>query len=148
MLLYRFSSPPFHHIINEGHRYLVPRDDGHVLVGSCEEEVGFQLGTTPQMVDTLARWAQGMLPQLRSMQPIRTWSGLRPATFDGYPIIGRVPQVENLFVAAGHYRSGIHLAPATAQLIADLVEHKPPVVDPAPFAVGRMRGQHFESLSQ
>ncbi len=138
MLLYRFDSPRFRNIINEGHRYLVPRDDGHVLVGSCEEEVGFHLGTTDEMLAILARWAGGVVPELQSLQPVRSWSGLRPATFDGFPIIGRVPEVENLFIAGGHYRSGIHLAPATAEVIADLIQHKPPAVDPAAFAVGRM----------
>ncbi len=138
VLLYRFDSPRFRAVINEGHRYLVPRDDGHVLVGSCEEEVGFTPGTTPEMLAMLARWAGGVIPELQSLQPVQSWSGLRPGTFDGFPIIGRMPEIDNLLIACGHYRSGIHLAPATAEVIADLIQHQPPVVDPAAFAVGRM----------
>jgi glycine oxidase len=138
MLLYRLDTPRFRPVINEGHRYLVPRDDGHVLVGSCEEEVGFTPGTTSEMLATLAQWAGGVVPELQSLEPVKSWSGLRPGTFDGFPIIGRVPEIDNLLVAGGHYRSGIHLAPATAEVIADLIEQHAPIVDPAAFAVGRM----------
>lgn len=138
ILLYRFDNPRFRSIINEGHRYLVPRDDGHVLVGSCEEEVGFTPGTTPEMLGMLAAWAGDVVPDLRSLQPVKSWSGLRPGTFDGFPIIGRVPEVDNLLIASGHYRSGIHLAPATAEVTADLIQHQSPVVAPAAFAAGRM----------
>lgn len=138
ILLYRFDRPRFRAIVNEGHRYLVPRDDGHVLVGSCEEEVGFTSGTTPEMLEMLAQWAGGVVPELQTLQPVKSWSGLRPGTFDGFPIIGRMPEVDKLLVASGHYRSGIYLAPATAAVIADLIQHQAPVVDPAAFAVGRM----------
>jgi len=103
MLLYRLASPPFRSIVNEGHRYFVPRDDGHVLVGSGEEEVGFQNGTTPECLAMLAQWAQGLLPELAALKPVNAWSGLRPATFDGFPIIGVVPDAANLFVASGSF---------------------------------------------
>jgi len=142
VLLYRFDSRPFESVVNEGHRYLVPRDDGHVLVGSCEEEVGFQLGTTSEGLRMLAQWAAGVVPEIGGMQPVKSWSGLRPATFDGFPVIGAVPQVNNLYVASGHFRSGVHLAPATAVLVADLIERKPTSVDPSTFSVGRMVGQN------
>jgi len=141
MLLYRFASPPFRGVINEGHRYLVPRDDGHVLVGSSEEEVGFENGTTPECLSMLARWAESLLPEIATMEPVKSWSGLRPATFDGFPILGKVPEVANLFVATGHFRSGVHLAPATAELIADLVQRQPTKIDAAVFGVGRMLSQ-------
>ncbi len=138
MLLYRLPAPPFRSVVNEGHRYFVPRDDGHVLVGSGEEEVGFQNGTTPECLAMLAQWAEGLLPDLAAIKPVKSWSGLRPATFDGFPIIGRVPDAANLFVASGHFRSGVHLAPATAELVADLIQHKPTKVDASTFGVGRM----------
>ena len=144
MLLYRLPAPPFRSVINEGHRYFVPRDDGHVLVGSGEEEVGFQKGTTPECLAMLAQWAEGLLPDIAAMEPVKCWSGLRPATFDGFPIIGKVPDAANLFVASGHFRSGVHLAPATAQLIADLIEHKPTQVDASSFSVGRMLASRSE----
>jgi len=144
MLLYRLPRPPFKSVINEGHRYFVPRDDGHLLVGSGEEEVGFQNGTTPECLAMLARWAEGLLPEIAATEPVKSWSGLRPATFDGFPIIGAVPDATNLFVAAGHFRSGVHLAPATAELIADLIEQKPTKVDATTFSVGRMLAARSE----
>ena len=144
MLMYRFDEPLFPSVINEGHRYFVPRDDGHMLVGSGEEEVGFENGTTPECLAMLARWAEGLLPEIAEREPVKSWSGLRPATFDGFPIIGAVPDATNLYVAAGHFRSGVHLAPATAELIADLIEHKPTKVDAATFSVGRMLASRSE----
>ncbi|MGV3486746.1 MAG: glycine oxidase ThiO [Planctomycetaceae bacterium] len=138
ILMYRFDSPPLKRIVNEGHRYLVPRDDGRLIVGSCEEEVGFAKGTTAAMLESITQWAESILPCLSSMKPERSWSGLRPATFDGFPIIGKVPDVANLFIASGHYRSGIHLAPATAVVLADILEGRPAEVDIDPFRVARL----------
>ncbi len=138
MLMYRYAEAPLRHIINEGHRYLVARDDGRVIIGSCEEEVGFARGTTPEMLEPLARWAESILPSLIGMTPEKTWSGLRPATFDGFPMIGKLPNVGNLSIATGHYRSGIHLAPATATVMADLLLDEPLSLELAAFDAGRM----------
>ncbi len=85
------------------------RRDGHVLVGSCEEEVGLVKGTTPEMLQQLSQWGESILPSLAEQTPVHSWSGLRPGTVDGFPILGPVPQFESIWVAAGHYRSGIHL---------------------------------------
>lgn len=138
MLLYRLATAPLAPIVNEGHRYIVPRDDGHLLVGSCEEEVGFRHGTTSEMLDMLAGWAAGVLPRLAQMRPVASWSGLRPATFDGFPLLGPLPGVDNVIVAAGHFRSGIHLAPVTAETIADMVADRRPAIDPRPLAAARV----------
>lgn len=138
VLLYRFDTPPLTHIVNEGHRYLVPREDGRLLIGSSEEEVGFQKGTTAEMLEPLRCWAESILPSLVGRTPEKAWSGLRPATFDGFPMIGKVPDIDNLYVAAGHYRSGIHLAPATAVVLADMMCGSQPVLDTSAFSVGRM----------
>lgn len=137
MLLYQFDRPPFGCVVNEGHRYLVPRDDGTVLVGSCEEEVGFEEGTTPEILAMLTAWASGVFPELAGRQAVQAWSGLRPASFDGFPILGQVPDVENLYVATGHFRSGVHLAPATAERLADLIQGRSPKVESSAFDTGR-----------
>lgn len=137
MLLYQFDRPPFGCVVNEGHRYLVPRDDGAVLVGSCEEEVGFESGTTPEILAMLAEWASGVVPELIGREAVQAWSGLRPCSFDGFPILGQVPDVPNLYIAAGHFRSGIHLAPATAERIADLIQGRCPKVESSAFETGR-----------
>jgi len=138
MLMYHFPVAPLKRIVSEGHRYLVPRDDGRVLIGSCEEEVGFQKGTTAEMLGPLIQWAESILPSLVGMSPEKTWSALRPGTFDGFPMLGKVPDISNLYVAAGHYRSGIHLAPATACVVADMLSGTAPAVDISTFGVGRL----------
>ncbi len=138
MLMYRYPQPPMKHVINEGHRYLMARRDGHVLIGSCEEEVGLVKGTTPEMLEQLRQWGESLLPSLADQKPVQSWSGLRPATVDGFPIIGPVPQFESIWVAAGHYRSGIHLAPATAMAVADGIEGQTYPSELAAFSPGRM----------
>jgi small subunit ribosomal protein S2 len=144
MLRYRLAAPPFSCVVNEGHRYFVPREDGTLLIGSCEEEVGFEPGTTPEMLAMLRDWAVGMLPELADREPSDSWSGLRPAAFDGFPILGAIPEVSNLFVAYGHFRSGIHLAPATAERIADLIEGREPQLDLPELDAARARNTGSE----
>ena len=139
MLLLKSERRLFRPIINVGHRYLVPRDDGHLLVGSCEEEVGFVPGTTEQMIEALRSFAMALCPQLKRASEIRSWSGLRPMTFDGFPMIGRVPETTNVFVAAGHFRSGIHLSPATAVTLADVICGSQPAVSLDAFRVGKQQ---------
>jgi glycine oxidase len=137
MLLYRAEEKLLRHVVNEGHRYLVARDDGLLLAGSCEEEAGYEIVTTPKMISQLRDWAEGILPQLRECSLERTWAGLRPGSYDGMPYIGPVGSMENLFVAAGHFRAGLHLSCATAVAVADLMEGKQPAIDMNGFRVGR-----------
>jgi len=137
IMMYKFDAPPITHVINEGHRYFVPRDDGRVLIGSCEEEAGFAKATTEEMLEPLRLWAESLLPSLRGRVVEKQWCGLRPGTVDGFPIIGRAPGMKNLSIAAGHYRSGIHLAPITAVAVADLLFDAKNGIDLTPFGVGR-----------
>lgn len=139
MLLLRSIPQPLHAVVNVGHRYLVPREDGETLVGSNEEEVGFVEGTTPETLESLRQFAISLCPHLAGAEPSGSWSGLRPMTFDGFPMIGRMPGTSNLFVAAGHYRSGVHLSCGTAEVVANLVEGSDNVVDLAAFQVGKQQ---------
>ena len=141
------NKPILKSIVNVGHRYLVCRDDGHVLVGSCEEEVGFQLGTTSTQLDALRRFARETCPVLAQANEVASWSGLRPMTFDGFPMIGRVPDTDNVFVAAGHFRSGLHLSPATAVCVADMVTGKQPPIDLRAFQVAKQQSAGIENQS-
>lgn len=139
------DKPPLSGIVNMGHRYLVCRDDGRTLVGSSEEEVGFRLGTTEETLSELHRFARRVVPVLADAPIERSWSGLRPMTFDGFPMIGRVPDTERFYVAAGHFRSGIHLSCATAVTLADLMTGRTPAVDAEPFRVGKQQHAHASS---
>ena len=84
------------------------------------EEVGFRHGNTPEGIRFLLNAARQLAPQLEDCALEASWAGLRPATPDGLPILGRTP-LPNLFVATGHFRNGILLTPATAQLMADCI---------------------------
>lgn len=139
MLLLKTESPLLHSIVNVGHRYVVCRDDGHTLVGSTEEEVGFRPGTSESVLASLKQFATDLVPGLATAPVVGSWSGFRPLTFDAMPMIGGIPEADNVFVAAGHFRSGIHLSPATAAVIADLVAGNQPAVDLEAFRVGKQR---------
>jgi glycine oxidase len=112
-------------IVLQGPRYVVPRSDGRVLVGSTEEDVGFDRRTTAEAIASLLRLGASLVPALAGASVERCWAGLRPGSPDGLPFLGRVPGWSNLFVAAGHFRSGILLSPITAQLMKELLLGQP-----------------------
>jgi glycine/D-amino acid oxidase-like deaminating enzyme len=82
--------------------------------------------------------AQGICPELQDASVAEHWSGLRPGTADGLPILGKSP-LDGLIYATGHYRNGILLAPITAKLIAELVTRREVSIDLAPFSSERFR---------
>jgi glycine oxidase len=137
MLLYACEKMLFAHVLNEGNRYLVPRDDGRVLVGSTEEEVGFDKRTTPLALADLQAFATDLVPALKQAKLEQSWAGLRPATFDAFPYLGRLPGLKNAYVAAGHFRSGLYLSPGTAVVMSELLRGEPPQIDLAAFNAAR-----------
>jgi glycine oxidase len=137
MVLFRAAVPPIRHILNVGSRYLVPREDGHVLAGSTEEEAGFDKSTTPEAIAALIDFARQHVPALNEATVQQTWAGLRPGSLDGLPYLGPLPGLINGFVAAGHFRSGLFLSPATARVMGQLLRDEPPEVDLSAFDVLR-----------
>lgn len=109
------------HVVYGAGGYLVPRRDGRLLAGATVEDAGFNTEVTAEGVLSLRQSAERLLPGLAGREPDDKWAGLRPFAAGGEPVIGAVPGVSGLFVAAGHYRNGILLSPITAQLIADAV---------------------------
>jgi glycine oxidase len=105
--------------------YLVPRSSGKILIGATVEDVGFDKSVNPLVIDQLISAAAKYLPVLASAPIIQSWAGLRPGTPDGLPIIG-LTSTPHLFAATGHFRNGILLAPITAQIMADLLQGRPP----------------------
>lgn len=138
MLLFKLREMLWQPIINEGSRYIVPRRDGHVLVGSTTEEAGFDCQTTVDQINELQLFAEGLIPQLTIANRVKAWAGLRPATFDGLPFIGRISGCENVFVATGHFKIGLQLSTATAVALADQMDGRSSKIDLSPFAVSRM----------
>jgi glycine oxidase len=133
MLLFKLNPGALDTILYRNGLYLIPRRDGHVLVGSTLENVGFDKSTDPATRQRLHNAAAELLPALASVEPIQHWAGLRPGSPDNIPVIDRHPDCDNVFVNVGHYRYGVTLAPASAELLADVMEGKPPALDPAPY---------------
>ncbi len=133
MILYKLDPGALPCMLMHQGRYLIPRRDGHVLCGSTLEDVGFDKQTTEEALLDLRASAERLWPALRGVAPIRQWAGLRPASPNGIPFIGEVPNIKGLWVNAGQFRNGLVLAPASARLLADLMLGREPIVDPAPY---------------
>jgi len=103
--------------------YLVPRDDGRLLIGATVEEAGFDVRVTARGIEALLRAALEAVPAVADLTLAETWAGLRPGSPDGLPYLGETA-IAGYHVAAGHYRNGILLAPVTAIAIADALEGK------------------------
>lgn len=105
--------------------YLVPRADGRLLVGATVEEAGFDTRATVAGMRTLLHAAIEAAPALRDFTVSEMWAGLRPATPNERPFLGST-KLAGYFLATGHYRNGILLAPITATLLADEIQGKGP----------------------
>ncbi|HTY41827.1 MAG TPA: glycine oxidase ThiO [Thermoanaerobaculia bacterium] len=127
--------PPLPTIVATDDVYVVPRPDGTVLLGSTVERTGFRKEVTAGAVARLVAAAARLMPSVASAAYVTAWAGLRPSTPDGWPVLGESP-VPGLYFAAGHYRNGILLAPATARLLADVLTGGP-ARDLAAFSVER-----------
>ncbi len=135
MVKLRLEGPPLRTMVCSDEVYVVPRPEGTVLVGSTVELVGFRKAVTAEAVERLIAGAIALLPELRSAQFVSAWSGLRPGTPDGLPVLGE-SGVPGLFLATGHFRNGILLAPVTAKVMADLLTNGHPR-DLSAFSVAR-----------
>ncbi len=137
IVLLNLPQPLTCHIIESGPRYLVPRPDGRLLIGSTEEWAGFDKRNTAAALRGLLEFAESLVPSLASARFERAWCGLRPHVPDGLPYMGRVPDSRNLYVAAGHFRGGLNLSPITARAMSQLITGETPAVPLAPFALDR-----------
>lgn len=134
MILYKCAEDFLPAIVLANGRYAIPRKDGHVLVGSTLEHVGFDKTPTGEALASLKASAEELLPALADAEVIGHWAGLRPGSPDGVPFIGEVPQYPGLWLNCGHYRNGLVLAPASCELLKNLMLGEAPIVDPAPYS--------------
>ena len=118
--------------------YLVPRLDGSVVIGATIEDAGFDTTVHEADLRTLMQRAAALLPAIADARRMEEWAGLRPGTPDHLPLLGCVS--ERRFVAAGHFRNGVLLAPATARIAAQLITGEQPEISLAAFAPGRFTG--------
>jgi glycine oxidase len=118
-------------------RYLVPRINGSLLMGSTMEEVGFEERVTEEGKEFLAEAAASLIPELAEARIIEAWAGLRPISADNRPILGPDPDLEGLFYATGQGRNGVLYAPLTGKAVADLVLRGETQVPWEPFGIHR-----------
>lgn len=109
----------FERVVYSRRGYIVPRADGRVLAGSTTEYTGFTKGVTDRAAADLRNMAFEIAPSMDRLPVIDSWSGLRPMAADGLPVLGEIEGLDSLFVATGHYRNGILLAPLSARLAAN-----------------------------
>jgi glycine oxidase len=122
ILLFKFDKPPFRQILLKQDLYLIPRRDGHVLVGSTLEDVGFDKSITIAARDNLMKRVREIFPDWRDRQSVKHWAGFRPGSPDNIPTIGRHPHLANLYANSGHFRYGVTMSLASAELLLNEIE--------------------------
>lgn len=140
MLYVQPKTTVLRHVLRAPEVYIVPRSTGKVLIGATVEDVGYDKSVDPSAIQNLLNAAAKYLPELASAPITQSWAGLRPGTPDGLPIIGPT-ETPGLFVASGHFRNGILLAPVTARIMADLLQGRPAPLDIGAFSPARFSRQ-------
>lgn len=126
------------HVVRSPKVYLIPRSDGRLLVGATVEEAGFDKRTVSATIQRQHQAALELMPKLREAKILEDWAGLRPGTPDGLPILGET-EIPGYYVATGHFRDGILLAPITAQVMAQIISRETPAQDLSAFSPERFR---------
>lgn len=137
------------HVVRGDDVYLVPRSDGRIVIGSTLEDAGFDKRVEVNTIQRLFQAAVELVPALARAKKHEDWAGLRPGTPDELPILGETSTV-GYFIAGGHYRDGILLAPITARVMKDLIAKRTLPYDLKPFAAGRFaaRAHHGDTESR
>jgi glycine oxidase len=133
------GGPPLKHVIRGDQVYLVPRSDGRIVIGSTLEDSGFNKQVEVRTIEKLFRAAVELVPALGAARQHEAWAGLRPGTPDELPLLGQT-SIQGYFLASGHYRDGILLAPVTARVMTELILGKPPSHELGPCSPARFTG--------
>lgn len=134
-------SLPLSMVIRTHAMYIVPRtigpNAGRAIIGATVEDAGFDKVVHSSDIARLRAMADALLPALSGAPQLDSWAGIRPSTPDGLPFLGSLPGKPNQLIAAGHYRNGILLAPATAHVMAQLLTHQTPSINLSPYSPER-----------
>ncbi|GGF98859.1 glycine oxidase ThiO [Paenibacillus abyssi] len=125
------------HMVFSSQAYWVAKGNQTLVCGASEDVAGFDTSVTDRGIGRLTRMGPRVFPFLGDKETVHRWAGLRPATRDGWPLIGELPHLPRVILAAGHYRNGILLSPITAFLVSDLLDGKQPEISLQPFAPHR-----------
>lgn len=124
MISFHTAKRLFTRVIYSPRGYIVPRKLGRILAGATVEDVGFENETTENGIEFVRRNTAEISPSLANLPIDEKWSGLRPFAENGLPIIGEIPEAENLYIATAHYRNGILLAPLTAKVLSEKISDR------------------------
>jgi glycine oxidase len=124
------------HVVRGSGVYLIPRGTGRLVIGATVEEAGFDKRVVPETIQRLHQAAAMLAPNIGQARILQDWAGLRPGTPDKLPILGKT-KVDGYFVATGHYRDGILLAPITAKVMAQMIQGKKTEFDVSEFGAER-----------
>jgi glycine oxidase len=133
------GGPTLNHVVRAEKVYLVPRSDGRLTIGSTLEDAGYDKRVDVNTIEKLFHEAIELVPALARSRQHEAWAGLRPGTPDELPILGET-EIGGYFVASGHYRDGILLAPVTAEIMTKLILHERVSHDLLPFSPARFNG--------
>ena len=135
MIMFEARPGLLRHITMQGDYYLIPRQNGLVLAGSTLEYTGYNKETTQVARDMLREKAINLVPALSGYKIIKHWAGLRPGTSAGVPFIGEHPEIRGLYTNTGHFRNGVVMAPASAQLLLDCMLERDSFTRFSPYAL-------------
>ena len=119
--------------------YLIPRQDGHIVCGSSMSDFGFDTTPRAEIQHNIQTACFEMIPELTQFPVVKQWAGLRPSSPTGVPYIGQFAEFTNLWANFGHYRNGLCMGPASAQLLRQLMLKQNPIVDPTAYSVERLK---------
>lgn len=142
------SPQPLTAVLRTPELYLVPRGDGSIVIGATVEDAGYDKYVDPSAITALHSAAATLWPPIRDARILDTWAGLRPATADSLPVIGRAIDIDvenraygcassHSWLALGHFRNGILLAPGTARLLRQMILNEPLSIDASAFSAAR-----------
>jgi glycine oxidase len=129
--------------------YLLPRADGRIVIGATVEDAGYGKQVDPATIESLHKAAANLWPPVGAAKVLDSWAGLRPATPDALPVIGPSPETDsrggptaNNWLATGHFRNGILLAPGTARLMRQMIFCEPLSIDASNFTACRFAASY------
>jgi len=137
IVLLEVAAQPSREILVSAAGSLYPRADNKLLLGATMEDVGYDRRVKLEAVQTLVQQALSLVPGLRDANLVTAWTGLRPYSHDNVPYLGAVPDLDGAFVAAGHYRSGILLAPITGLLLKEMILGQASTLPMEPYQMSR-----------
>lgn len=126
------------HVVRTRDVYLIPRSDGRMVIGATSEEAGFDKRTVPETIQKLRQSALDLVPRFAEARFLQAWAGLRPGSPDKLPILGATA-TPGYFVATGHFRDGILLAPVTARVMGQVITEQKPAFDLKAFSAARFQ---------